>query len=174
MNKERYKEVYQYDPQSKKLIRKFDTQRDAERELGLYRGAILDYIRNGIKKDKYLFSNIKYDLFPDLPKRTLNIKEILTNEPSPVGEIISSLSEKELRKKHDKYFIILSFLKEVPDGRYIDELSMLRQLSLYGKPGYREAVSRPELKGYKGKVDGVVYYGSVNSINKLKQEGVLQ
>lgn len=88
--------------------------------------------------------------------------------------LLSTLSEADLRKKHDKYFIVMSFLKDIPDGRFIDESTMLRQLSLYGKPGYREAISRPELKDFRGKVDGVIYYGSANSIKKLKQEGVLQ
>jgi len=168
------KEVYLYDPQTKKLIREFESQRDAEKEFGLYRGAVSDCIRRGMNRNKYLFSNIKSDFYPDRPKRIFNIKEILSKEPSLVGEPINALSEEDLRKKHDKYFIVLSFLKEVPDGKYIDESSMLRQLSLYGKPGYREAISRPELKDFKGKVDGVVYYGSMNSIKKLKQEGVLQ
>jgi len=45
-------EIYLYDPQTKKLLKEFTSQRLAERELGLYRGAISDYLRKGINRSK--------------------------------------------------------------------------------------------------------------------------
>ena len=64
------------------------------------------------------------------------------------------LSEDDLRKKHDMFFMIQHFIAAIPTGKYIDEPTMLRQLSLVGKPRYREALSRPELKDNRGRVDG--------------------
>jgi hypothetical protein len=93
---------------------------------------------------------------------------------SPLETKGNIITENELREKHDMFFRIQAFVKKIPDGRFIDESSLLRELSLIGKPRYRDALSRPELKDFKGRVDGVYYYGSHNSIKKLKSEGVLQ
>ncbi|GEM_PF-5501187 len=160
-------EIYLYDPQTKKLLKEFTSQRLAERELGLYRGAISDYLRKGINRSKYLFCRTKADYYPESNASV----EVIENQEIT---LINTLSEDELRQKHDMFFIILSFVKNIPEGRYVDEATMLRQLSLIGKPRYREALARIELKDHRGKVDGVIYYGSMNSIKKLKQEGVLQ
>lgn len=87
---------------------------------------------------------------------------------------MTGISENELRQKHDMFFIIFTHVKQIPIGKYIEESQLLKELGLYGKARYRDAISRSELKDYKGKVDGTVYYGSVESISKLKSEGVLQ
>lgn len=112
-----------------------------------------------------------------LLKRGLTITPLAFTEGSqlpkpslPTGVV----SEAQLRKKHDKFFIIMTFLNGIPEGNFIEEAQMLKELKLLGKPGYREVLTREEIKPYKGKVDGTVYYGSTKSINKLKTEGVLQ
>lgn len=160
------KEIHLYDSRTKEYKRSFVSQSEAEHELGLYRGEVRDILNNRNNRKNLLLSNKKADIFPGASDS--NSKKELTSKPG------NMLSEDELRKKHDMFFMILTFVKDMPGGMYIDEPSMLRQLSLYGKPRYREALSRPELKDHKGKVDGVIYYGSVNSIKKLKSEGVLQ
>jgi ribosomal protein L37E len=103
--------------------------------------------------------------------------------PEPVIEPVSEvqaklpegmLSEEQLRQKHDMFFMVFSYVKKIPTGKYVEESQMLRELSIIGKPRYRDSISRPELKEYRGKVDGTIYYGELQSIKKLKNEGVLQ
>lgn len=156
--------VYYYDSETKKYIKPFTSKSEAERELGLYRGQVGDAMRGRNNTKHLLFSTIKAEYFPDI-RAAVPGKSVQAN---------NTLTEDQLREKHDMFFMIFSFVKGLPSGRFIDEPSMLRQLSLLGKPRYKEALSRPELKEYKGRVDGVVYYGSTSSIKKLKSEGVLQ
>jgi hypothetical protein len=155
--------VYYYDSETKKYIKPFTSKSEAERELNLYRGAVGDAMKGRNNPKHLLFSTVKAETFPEEE-----------NKSAPVLRASNTLTEDQLREKHDMFFMIFSFVKGLPSGRFIDEPSMLRQLSLLGKPRYREALSRPELKEYKGRVDGVVYYGSTSSIKKLKSEGVLQ
>lgn len=158
-------EVHYYDSETRKYIRTFRHKQHAELELGLYRGAVSDYMRTGIRAKK-LFSFVKADVFPVEDKNQHHADAVVE---SPA----SLLSEEQIREKHDMFFRILHYVKSIPEGQFTDETSMLRQLELIGKPRYKEAISRPELKEYKGKVDGVVYYGHANSIKKLKSEGIL-
>lgn len=160
-------EVHQYDSEGK-YVKTFPSKSDAERELNLYRGAVTDYMRSG-RKAKILFSLSKNDFYPDFGQ-----KQTAESEVEPVNTPISMLSEEQLREKHDMFFQLKLFIGTIPEGKFIDEGTMLRQLGLIGKPRYKDAVSRPELKDYKGKVDGTVYYGHAVSIRKLKNEGVLQ
>lgn len=168
MKKYTTKSIYMYDNITGELVREFKSQTDAERSLGLYRGAVGDALKGKNNKHKLLFSREKYDKF------ALNTDGINTEKKQASASIqLSTLSEKDLREKHDMYYIIQSFISKIPEGEYIEETSMLRHLSLWGKPRYREALARIE-KDNKGKVDGTTYYGSITSIRKLKQEGVLQ
>lgn len=162
------KEVHLYDSDGS-YLKSFASQSALETELGTYRGATRDILRGVIKKPKILVSETKADKYPGaIPKN------IETDNPQVKPQTKTLLSEEELRKKHDMYFMILSFVKSIPSGSYIDESTMLRQLSLYGKPRYRDALSRQEIKDYRGRADGTIYYGSIHSIKKLKDEGVLQ
>jgi hypothetical protein len=84
-----------------------------------------------------------------------------------------SITEQELRQKHDMFFNILKRVKEISKGWFIEENKLLKELSYQGKPRYKDALAKEELKPYRGKVDGTTYYGHPDSIAKLKQEGVL-
>lgn len=163
--------IHYYDPTTGKYVKSYDSFADLEREQGLYRGAVSEILKGKCKKRERLVSLEKHDVHPLYFHKT----EPVTVEPTP-PKIINEglLSEAELRKKHDMFYQILSFVKGLPEGKYVEETSMLRQLTLFGKPRYREALSREDLKQFKGKVDGTVYYGNPNSIQKLKREGVLQ
>lgn len=166
------KPIYQYDNITGKLIASFTSQSEAEQSLGLYRGAAYDILSGSCNRKGLLLSTEKYDVYPDL--RTDIDKPILKLTVKPKEkEVNLTLSEKDLREKHDMYYIISKFVNDIPEGQYIEETAMLRHLSLFGKPRYREALTRVD-KDNKGKVDGTVYYGALNSIRKLKQEGVLQ
>ena len=170
--------LHLYNSVTREYEKTYQSQSEIEREFGLYRGAVSDIIRGHCNSRKLLLSPVKYDKFPESDKELQQLPKLdeLKSYPNQIPQITAqnTLSESELRKKHDMYFIIYSFVSTIPEGRYIDEASMLRQLGLIGKPRYREALGRPELKDFRGKVDGVVYYGCANSIKKLKMEGVLQ
>lgn len=162
--------VHYYDPVTGKYVKSYDSFADLEREHGLYRGAVSEILKGKCKKREGQVSLEKHDVHPLFSKA-----EPVTELPTP-PKINNEglLSEAELRKKHDMFYQILSFVKGLPEGKYVEETSMLRQLTLFGKPRYREALTREDLKQFKGKVDGTVYYGNPNSIQKLKREGVLQ
>ena len=164
------KEIHLYDLNTGEFIRTYPSQRTLERENGIYRGAISEYLK-GRGKLRVLVSRQKFDIHPDFANGKI-VKPF--SEPTINPSKSNTLSEDDLRKKHDMFYMICSFIKGIPDGRYVEEPVMLRQLGLLGKPRYREALSRAELKDNRGKVDGVIYYGSTVSIKKLKNEGVLQ
>lgn len=165
------KEVHLYNSDGS-YCKSFESQSFMESQLGIYRGAVRDILNNRVKNPKLLISEIKAPKYPGVLPQQKSLDSPIVQKTASEKKML--LSEEDLRKKHDMYFMILSFLKSIPAGNYIDESSMLRQLSLYGKPRYREALSRQEIKDYRGKADGVIYYGSVHSIKKLKDEGVLQ
>lgn len=166
------KEIHLYDSVTGKYVKTYDSYAQLERENGFYRGAVSDILKSKVKP-KILISKEKNDVHPSF----------LSNAPEPmVSEVIKPvkthegglLSEAELRKKHDMFYQIFSFVKSIPEGKFVEETTMLRQLTLLGKPRYKEALAREDLKQFKGKVDGTIYYGNPNSIHKLKSEGVLQ
>jgi hypothetical protein len=84
-----------------------------------------------------------------------------------------AITESELRQKHDMFFNIFKRVKEISRGLFIEENQLLKELGYQGKPRYKDAIARDELKIYRGKVDGTIYYGHPDSIDKLKKEGVL-
>jgi hypothetical protein len=161
-------EIHQYDIQSGKYLMSFPSQRDFEREKCIYRGSVVDIMKQGGRRRDLLISTERHEIHPSfLP----DSHKGLIKEEIPKT---SMLSEDELRIKHDMYYQIQLFIKDIPEGKFVEESSMLKQLSLLGKARYRDAISRPELKEYKGRVDGTTYYGSPASIKKLKSEGILQ
>lgn len=168
--------IHYYDPTTGKYVKSYDSFADLEREQGWYRGAVSEILKGKNNKKKPLVSLEKYDINPFFAGTEHGPEpEIIPAwKPVPLKGSDGMLSEAELRKKHDMFYQILSFVKGLPEGKYVEETSMLRQLTLFGKPRYREALSREDLKQFKGKVDGTVYYGNPNSIQKLKREGVLQ
>ena len=165
--------IYLYDTKTGKNIGgPYDSQREAERQQGFYRGYISDITRGKVKGEpKILVSNEKYDTYPGFAPESTQPKTEHKPKQQPG---ISHISEADLRKKHDMFFMVLSFVQGIPNGEFVEESAMLRHLGIVGKPRYRDAITRPELKDFKGRVDGVIYYGSQNSIKKLKSEGVLQ
>lgn len=169
------KEVHLYDSNTGEYVKTYPSQSLLERENGLRMGTLNEFFSGKIKKIRVVVSREKLDIHPDfINGKPHPVLVQHPNEKQPVQVITTSLSEDELRKKHDMVFMIHSFVRNIPEGRFVEEPVMLRQLGLLGKPRYKDALSRAELKDYKGKVDGVVYYGSSSSIRKLKQEGVLQ
>jgi hypothetical protein len=169
------REIHLYDSVTGEYVTTYESQRALERENGMYRGAISDML-TGKTKLKLLISTERYDIHPSFEAVACQKPpQEIPQETKPVKvQDIGLMSEAELRKKHDMFYMIFSFVKGIPEGKFVEETNMLRQLTLLGKPRYRDALSRAELKQFKGKVDGVTYYGASVSIQKLKSEGVLQ
>lgn len=156
------KPVYGYNSGGE-LVYQFDSAAEAERSLNYYQGAITEYI----SKHDGKYKGITW---------TLSKKEsapiFINRKPEPQQSFVY-MSETELRKKHDLYTILMNEVKQIPDGKFIEESQLLRKAGLWGKPGYRSTSDRPEFKPYKGKADKTIYFGSQKSIEKLKMEGVL-
>ena len=164
--------IYMYDPKTGKYKDKAESYRELEEKYGLYKGAVSDGLRrpvNAIRARRLLVSKQKYDVHPAyLDNGNVEPEQIKTLIPQ------GTLTEEQLRKKHDMFFIVFEYVKNIPEGKFVEESQMLREVGLLGKPRYRDAISRHELKEFKGKVDGTIYYGNQESIKKLKLEGVLQ
>lgn len=159
-------EIHIYDPASLVYLRSYPSKMAGEMGERLYRGAMTDAMKHGGKIGNTLVSLIKADIFPGTPP----MREVKRKEINGIGVF----TEGQLREKHDMFFMVYSYVSKIPKGSYIEEIHMLKELGLLGKPRYRDAISRHELKENKGRVDGVNYYGHIESIKKLKSEGVLQ
>lgn len=160
--------IYLYDLTTGEYLGERPSYHVLEEERGLNKNAVYDCLRKTggrMPSQNLLISKTK--LNGNTTSFTQTAKE---NEELPA----MLLTEEEVRQKHDMFFMVISFVNKIPDRKFVEEGQMLRQLGLFGKPRYRDAISRPELKEYKGKVDGTTYYGSIESVRKLKQEGVLQ
>jgi hypothetical protein len=167
------KEVHQYDPVTGKYIRTYPSFTVCEQELGMYRGSVSEILKGKTRmRPGMLLSTERWEIFPDLIPLEEGVIQPATNKIKT--DVTGMLTEDELRRKHDMFFMVYSFVKNIPYGKFVEEPVLLRQLGLIGKPRYKDALSRAELKLFKGKVDGVVYYGNSTSIQKLKSEGVLQ
>ena len=83
------------------------------------------------------------------------------------------ITEDQIRQRHDMFYKLKKALESINAGEFIEEQKVLKQLGMWGKPGYRSAVEANEIKAYRGKADGTVYYGHPERIQALKEEGVL-
>lgn len=166
----RKKKVYGYD-KNLALIHEFETATEAEAALGLYTGAVYE----SAVRFKRPFKGIQWSY---KPIETLTVRDAeIKNEPNPKQHTSVKnpiyMTESELKTKHDQYTILMNAIRQIPDGMFIEESKLLKNAGLWGKPGYRSTTDRPEFRDYKGKADGVVYFGSEKSVKKLKMEGVL-
>jgi hypothetical protein len=169
--------VYVY-KETGEFFDEFDSFRQAEETLGLYRNLIYEYLR-GLRKypvKGFVFSKHKAEIFPGEILKKREVVKPKNNQKIIIPETngnIQFLSEADLRKKHDMFFILKSELNILQKGQFIEETKLIRKIGLWGKPGFRTVIDAPEVKLYKGKADGVIYFGHPESINKLKNEGVL-
>lgn len=175
--------TYVYELGTGKFLAEKKSYGEVERELGLSHGFVYDALRraNGkIASRNVVVSTTKYDVFPIENFPNMQKFNKVFKVDNPIVEEVKSqvvaitLTEEQLRQKHDMFFMVFTYVKAIPPTKFVEEGQLLRELGLLGKPRYRDAISRQELKEYKGKVDGTVYYGSIESIKKLKSEGVLQ
>lgn len=83
-----------------------------------------------------------------------------------------SLSEEDLRRKHDTVFKVSEMADEIPRGQFLPEPDFVASLRLKGS--YRAILERQQFERYRGKADGgLIYWGHPDSIQKLKNDRVL-
>jgi ssDNA-binding Zn-finger/Zn-ribbon topoisomerase 1 len=130
--------------------------------------------RNGKKGNKQLWMCV--DCPAKDPGRSTFFETELHREEEGEGRAPAAsgrFSESDLREKHDMMFRLKKFLQALPRGEFIEEVELLKELCMFRKPGYKQAVEHPDIKPHRGKADGTIYYGHPDSIRTLKQEGVL-
>lgn len=86
---------------------------------------------------------------------------------------INCLTEDELRRKYDVFYIVKQAADKLRFGVYVPEAEFARQAGLRGQQGSRMALDNPELNKYHGKAGGTVYWSHPDSISKMKKEAIL-
>lgn len=97
----------------------------------------------------------------------------MARKPAIDQKAFRSLSEEDLRRKHDNAFRLREAAEKLIEGEYILENDFVSTLNIRG--GYKYIVERPEFEKYRGKASGDCWYWShPKSIMKLKNERILQ
>ena len=86
---------------------------------------------------------------------------------------INCLTEDELRRKYDVFYIVKQAADKLRVGVFVPESEFARQAGLRGQQGSRMALDNPELNRYHGKAGGTVYWSHPDSITKMKKETIL-
>jgi len=84
---------------------------------------------------------------------------------------INGLSETDLRRRHDNAYKVAEAASKLTAGEFIPEADFVSSLRLKG--GYRSVLERQQFERYRGKADGIVYWGHPESIKRLKDDRVL-
>jgi len=109
---------------------------------------------------------------PSNQQSTNQSKQLIQSTKCVSGNM-RSLSEDDIRRKHDNAFKIREAAGKIMEGEYILENDFISNLNIRG--GYKYIVERPEFEKYRGRASGDCWYWShPNSIMKLKNEGILQ
>lgn len=82
-------------------------------------------------------------------------------------KIQMGLSEKDIRAKHDTMFKIREGMKTLKKGVYFMDQQM-REHCKVTSAVWRSYSEQVEFESYKTKLNGVVYWGTVDSIKKLE------
>lgn len=95
-------------------------------------------------------------------------KESFAFKPLQMG-----ITTEQLRAKHDANYIIMQATKKLEKDVFLTESEFIKISGIRMGSGYRQALDNPDLGKYKGRVQGVIYYSHPDSINKMKEEGIL-
>lgn len=82
------------------------------------------------------------------------------------------LSEQELRSKHDALYKIEQAVKLLISGKFVPEPEFKATVSIESSK-FRSKSDLSQFDQYKGRVQGVIYWGNPKDIKRLKDEGVL-
>jgi len=83
------------------------------------------------------------------------------------------LSEQEFRAKHDSLYKLEQAVKMLMPDKFIPE-NEFRATVAIDPSKFRSKADLPQFDTYKGRVNGVTYWGHPRDIKRLKDEGVLQ
>lgn len=92
---------------------------------------------------------------------------------SPAVITGAGISEKDLRAKHDLRFIVKHKCEELKSGVFLTQAEFVQFCKINPGAGYRGVIEHPEYEKFHGKAGGTVYWSHPDSIEKLKNEGVL-
>lgn len=80
------------------------------------------------------------------------------------------LSEKELRSRHDKTFIIQQALKKIRKDEFITDQDMRDKICKISTQHWRSHSEKSVFDTYKMRLDGKTYWGLPADIKRLKEE----
>jgi len=111
-------------------------------------------------------------------KKFLAIKDshtpiVFGDETPALNSKFKGLSESEIRSKHDTKFILSQVVKKLDKGLYITDADFIKQCDIKSHVGYRQMLDDPDFKKYKGRAGGITYWSHPDSIEKMKNEGIL-
>ncbi len=109
--------------------------------------------------------NIPEEVTPDAKEKTPKSKI-----PSPRG---MGISTEELRLRHDNKFIVSQRVKDLERDKFLTTPEFVQFCKLKTNAGYKQVLEHPDFDQYHGKAGGNMYWSHPDSINKLKEEGVL-
>lgn len=135
------------------IIATYESIMDAERALGIYPGNINKVIGKDRMAGGYQW---KY----------------ANGEQKAITAVKRGLSEAELRAKHDNHYKISKALKSLKKGEFIPEPELISSIGLSGG-GYRRWLDSNNYNDYRGKAQGITYYGHPEDIRRMKDETVL-
>jgi hypothetical protein len=95
-----------------------------------------------------------------------------SNERNDEFKSNMGLTEQELRSKHDSLYKLEQSVKTLAPGKFIPE-NDFRVLTTLDVVKFRSRAELPQFDLYKGKVNGMTYWGNPKDIKRLKEEGVL-
>jgi hypothetical protein len=158
--------VHKYDGKTGEYIESYPNAGVAEKAVGLvpYKSTISHAIKNKSKSAGFYWS------YEEKPNYFLQIED---KQHSSTKD--GYLEAEELRRKHDLFYKLKTEVMKIPKGRFIEEERLLRRIGIYGKAGSKKACDRlkSEMPEYRGRADGVTYFGHPESIAEFKAEGVL-
>jgi DNA-directed RNA polymerase subunit RPC12/RpoP len=83
------------------------------------------------------------------------------------------VSLNDIIKTHDVEELLKEGLKKLQKGTLFTEPEFIDLSGLRGKY-YRGAIDTPEIKKYKGKIDGVTYWGAPEDIEILREKYIIR
>lgn len=83
----------------------------------------------------------------------------------PIG-----LTERELRARHDKTFIISQAVKKLRKDEFILDQDMRDKVCKISTAHWRQHSEKPLFDSYKMRIDNKTYWGTPAEIAKLKEE----
>lgn len=144
---------------------KSDYVRDyMKRNPGLSRAEITDGI---LKENPSMFASRKHA--GSVVQNVFQAKTIPVQ--SDVAQNGAELTEDQLRSMFDIRKIVISELNTIAKGRFWRDADFVRRFQ--GKGAYRSVLESPDVQQFKGRAGGQVFWGNPESIQKLKNEGIL-